>query len=360
MWVGAETLLLLLTPLPPRSSIAPHSPTLPACVCVCACSLSVGVICEGGRGLACVRVMAVPPPLHFLVSRSGARGWGFGGLLTPHTRVLPCPVSLFPPRLPSHARQCHCTPSHAQSTRTLASMRPPPPPLPDDPYAALGVPRSASTEDIKAAFRRAALAAHPDRCGPGASPGVRATAAARFAAVSAAYEVLGDGAWAAASGGERESSSTAHCVSRPPAPLPPSLLINLSLSLSHHIPLSSQAPPVRPGRRPQQRFRLHPPQLPGPQPLWRRVDAARPPPPAPPPAGVVGSRRADRAGPVHQGGRPGARRHGVPAPVWRDGCVRDGGGGLGRRERGEGVWGRAGRGGAGAGEEERGRGYRGG
>ena len=63
-----------------------------------------------------------------------------------------------------------------------------------DPYATLGVPRSASDDDIKRAFRAAALEAHPDRaCGPGASPHARAAASARFAALTAAYEVLGDG-----------------------------------------------------------------------------------------------------------------------------------------------------------------------
>jgi DnaJ like chaperone protein len=66
-------------------------------------------------------------------------------------------------------------------------MRPP------DPYAVLGVPRTADDDAIKAAFRRIALEAHPDRCGPGASPSARAAAAARFAAASAAYEVLSDG-----------------------------------------------------------------------------------------------------------------------------------------------------------------------
>lgn len=75
------------------------------------------------------------------------------------------------------------SPSHAHPLLTMT-----------DPYTALGVTRSASSEEIKRAFRAAALESHPDRaCGPGASPHVRAAASARFAALTAAYEVLGDG-----------------------------------------------------------------------------------------------------------------------------------------------------------------------
>ena len=62
-----------------------------------------------------------------------------------------------------------------------------------DPYATLGISRSASEADIKAAFRRAALGVHPDRLAHDAPPAVRAAAAARFAAVAAAYEMLSDG-----------------------------------------------------------------------------------------------------------------------------------------------------------------------
>ena len=36
-----------------------------------------------------------------------------------------------------------------------------------DPWAVLGVPRDASREDVKAAFRRAALKCHPGKCAPG-------------------------------------------------------------------------------------------------------------------------------------------------------------------------------------------------
>lgn len=54
-----------------------------------------------------------------------------------------------------------------------------------DHYSALGVPSSASTADIKMAFRRLAAHYHPDR---NASP----DAPARFRAVQEAYEVLSD------------------------------------------------------------------------------------------------------------------------------------------------------------------------
>jgi len=50
-------------------------------------------------------------------------------------------------------------------------------------YSALGVPSSASTADIKTAFRRLAAHYHPDR---NASP----DAPARFRSVQEAYEVL--------------------------------------------------------------------------------------------------------------------------------------------------------------------------
>ena len=54
-----------------------------------------------------------------------------------------------------------------------------------DHYSTLGVPSSASTADIKTAFRRLAAHYHPDR---NASP----DAPARFRTVQAAYEVLAD------------------------------------------------------------------------------------------------------------------------------------------------------------------------
>jgi preprotein translocase subunit Sec63 len=55
---------------------------------------------------------------------------------------------------------------------------------PRDPYAVLGVPRSASADDIKAAYRREALKWHPDRH----PESEREAATARFKAVSEAYQ----------------------------------------------------------------------------------------------------------------------------------------------------------------------------
>jgi DnaJ-class molecular chaperone len=55
-----------------------------------------------------------------------------------------------------------------------------------DPYAVLGVPRHASTDEIKAAYRRLAKKLHPDM-----SPGNRANEQ-RFKEVAAAYDLLSD------------------------------------------------------------------------------------------------------------------------------------------------------------------------
>ena len=52
-----------------------------------------------------------------------------------------------------------------------------------DPWAVLGLPPNASREEVKAAFRRAALATHPD-----VDPSPRA--AARFADIKLAADVL--------------------------------------------------------------------------------------------------------------------------------------------------------------------------
>ncbi len=59
-------------------------------------------------------------------------------------------------------------------------------PLEADPYVTLGVPPSASAGEIRTAWRRTALATHPDR-----NPG-DAAAERRFKAAAAAYELLGD------------------------------------------------------------------------------------------------------------------------------------------------------------------------
>jgi DnaJ-class molecular chaperone len=55
-----------------------------------------------------------------------------------------------------------------------------------DPYSVLGVPKDASADDIKAAFRKLAKKHHPDL-----NPG-NAAAEARFKAASAAHEMLSD------------------------------------------------------------------------------------------------------------------------------------------------------------------------
>ncbi|MCX5832996.1 MAG: DnaJ domain-containing protein [Deltaproteobacteria bacterium] len=57
----------------------------------------------------------------------------------------------------------------------------------DDYYKALGVDRSASTEDIKKAYRRLALKYHPDR-----NPSDKKSAEEKFKKISEAYAVLSD------------------------------------------------------------------------------------------------------------------------------------------------------------------------
>ena len=51
-----------------------------------------------------------------------------------------------------------------------------------DHYAALGVPKTASADEIKRAFRKLASQHHPDKGGD----------TAKFQAIQAAYAVLGD------------------------------------------------------------------------------------------------------------------------------------------------------------------------
>src|SRR5262245_43013668 len=55
-----------------------------------------------------------------------------------------------------------------------------------DLYAALGVPRTATADEIKKAYRKLARKHHPD-----VNPGNRASEE-RFKAISEAYDVLGD------------------------------------------------------------------------------------------------------------------------------------------------------------------------
>lgn len=60
-----------------------------------------------------------------------------------------------------------------------------------DPYEELGIPVTASGEEIRAAYLGLARRFHPDRLGSEPAT-VRASAAARMAAVNAAWSVLGD------------------------------------------------------------------------------------------------------------------------------------------------------------------------
>src|SRR5689334_4345991 len=55
-----------------------------------------------------------------------------------------------------------------------------------DPYQVLGLPRGASLEDVKRAYRGLAKANHPDAAGESALP--------RFLAIQAAYEQIAGGA----------------------------------------------------------------------------------------------------------------------------------------------------------------------
>jgi DnaJ-class molecular chaperone len=57
----------------------------------------------------------------------------------------------------------------------------------DDPYVVLGVPRNASEDDIRRAYRKLAKELHPDL-----NPENRVAAEERFKKVSGAYEIIGD------------------------------------------------------------------------------------------------------------------------------------------------------------------------
>jgi curved DNA-binding protein CbpA len=81
-----------------------------------------------------------------------------------------------------------------------------------DPYDVLGVGRGASDEEIRAAYRRAALASHPDL-----HPG-DASAVKRFQRVQIAYEALDDPARRAA---DDAPPPTAQPAPRRPAPEAP-------------------------------------------------------------------------------------------------------------------------------------------
>ena len=57
----------------------------------------------------------------------------------------------------------------------------------EDPYTVLGVPRNASEDDVRRAYRKLAKQLHPDL-----NPDNRTSAEERFKRVSAAYEIVGD------------------------------------------------------------------------------------------------------------------------------------------------------------------------
>jgi DnaJ-class molecular chaperone len=57
----------------------------------------------------------------------------------------------------------------------------------EDPYTVLGVPRTASEDEIRRAYRKLAKELHPDM-----NPANRASAEERFKKVSAAYDIVGD------------------------------------------------------------------------------------------------------------------------------------------------------------------------
>jgi DnaJ-class molecular chaperone len=57
----------------------------------------------------------------------------------------------------------------------------------EDPYTVLGVPRNASEDDVRRAYRKLAKQLHPDL-----NPANRTSAEERFKRVSAAYEIIGD------------------------------------------------------------------------------------------------------------------------------------------------------------------------
>lgn len=70
-----------------------------------------------------------------------------------------------------------------------------------DYYAVLGVSRTATTAEIKSAYRKLAMQHHPDRNAGSAD------AAAKFRAVAEAFEVLSDPSKRAAYDGDRPSSA---------------------------------------------------------------------------------------------------------------------------------------------------------
>ena len=87
----------------------------------------------------------------------------------------------------------------------------------DDPYSVLGVPRTASEDEIRRAYRKLAKEMHPD-----VNPQNRKLAEERFKRISAAYEIIGepekrrkfDAGEIDAAGEPRRSSYRAHAGAR--------------------------------------------------------------------------------------------------------------------------------------------------
>ncbi len=79
-----------------------------------------------------------------------------------------------------------------------------------DPYRTLGVPRGASLDQVKAAYRRLAKANHPDAGGPSALP--------RFLAIQAAWEQISEGSSGSTTPGRaaRPAERTARPTGRTP------------------------------------------------------------------------------------------------------------------------------------------------
>ncbi|KAF2772987.1 heat shock protein DnaJ, partial [Teratosphaeria nubilosa] len=62
-------------------------------------------------------------------------------------------------------------------------------PLPEDPYAALGVAKDASAATIKTQYRKLVLKCHPDKVQDEAR---KAAAVDNFHKIQTAYEIIGD------------------------------------------------------------------------------------------------------------------------------------------------------------------------
>ena len=113
-------------------------------------------------------------------------GCGASPLLQPRAQLRALAPSAWPLPQPSMALVSEQRPPHARLLRRLLCSGPPP-----DPYAILGISRSASANEIKQAYFKLAKANHPDL-------NKSADAARKFRQVAEAYEVLRDPASRAA------------------------------------------------------------------------------------------------------------------------------------------------------------------